>query len=246
MLKICSPNLQAIAAMSIKFSDIIEKYNGNGDFVEWADKLEMVASLQNISDLTNFLPLFLTGGAFTVYKGLDEEIRKDYKKVKSALIDAFSSDKFTVYESLVCRKLKMNESVDVFLADVKRMFKLIDENSSDELIKTAFVFGLPENVKVQLKAACTLSEMTLESVVQRSRALLKNNSDVCCVGQSYQNKNNRENNKSKSVTCYFCNIEGHTRNRCPSLREKRCFKCGEKGHLFAYCPENTKCNTKNE
>lgn len=47
---------------------------------------------------------FLTEVAFIVYKGLYENIKSAYHKITYALTEAFSKDKFTVYESLVTRK----------------------------------------------------------------------------------------------------------------------------------------------
>ena len=33
-------------SMSVKFSDIVRQYDGEGDFFEWVEKLELVAKLQ--------------------------------------------------------------------------------------------------------------------------------------------------------------------------------------------------------
>ena len=65
---------------SVKLTDIISKYEGisSGDFTEWVEKLELVAALQNVSDLKSFMPLFLSGPAFAVYKQLTEEEKADY------------------------------------------------------------------------------------------------------------------------------------------------------------------------
>ena len=237
--------------MSVKFSDIIEKYNGEGDFIEWSDKLEMVASLQKIDDLANFLPLFLTGGAFSVYKGLSEETRKDFSKVKSALIDVFNHDKFTVYESLINRTLLISESVDAYLADLKRMMKLIGSETNLEYLKCAFVCGLPIEIKQQLKAACCLSEMTLELILQRTRALLKSKTfETCCVTRNVHVDRNGHSKSQvgRRIICYNCGKEGHTRNRCSLMWERRCFKCGEVGHMIGSYPKlmSEKDDQKNE
>ena len=88
------------------------------------------------------LPLFLDGAAFSVYLHLDE---KDcYEKVKQALIKAFSTNPFTAYEQFVQRRWS-NESVDVYLSDLRRLARLagIEENI---LLRRAFVVGLPSYV----------------------------------------------------------------------------------------------------
>ena len=227
--------------MSIKFSEIIEKYNGESDFAEWVEKLEMVASLQGITDLASFLPLFLTGGSFSVYKGLTETVRKDYTKLKKSLLDVFSSDKFTVYETLVMRKLEIGESVDVYLADIKRMIRLIDASYAlEHFIVAAFVSGLPSDVKQQLRAACSLSEMKLETIVNRTRALLKaRNVETCCFSKG-GNKSRIYASKlqERKIFCFNCGKEGHIRNYCPELsdRARRCYRCGAADHMIVNCP----------
>ena len=48
-------------SVNVKSSDLIKSYDGTGDFLEWVQKLELVAELQKITELQNFLPLFLNG-----------------------------------------------------------------------------------------------------------------------------------------------------------------------------------------
>ena len=60
------------SGISVKFADLIRQYDGTGDFLEWLEKLELVAALQNVADLEKFLPLFLSGGTFAVYKSLTD------------------------------------------------------------------------------------------------------------------------------------------------------------------------------
>ena len=45
--------------MSVKFGDIISKYDGSEDFAEWIEKVELVASLQNVKSLQKFFRYFL-------------------------------------------------------------------------------------------------------------------------------------------------------------------------------------------
>ncbi len=76
-----------MAAVSLKVADIIKQYDG-----EWLKKLELVATLQKITHLENFVPLFLSGSAFAVYEALDGATKQDFKKLKVALCRAFSVD----------------------------------------------------------------------------------------------------------------------------------------------------------
>ena len=79
--------------------------------------LELVAKLQKVDDLHMVLPLFLSGGAFAVYQGLSEDVKEDYADVRNALTATFSASPLTAYEEFVNRRLKENESVDVYLAE---------------------------------------------------------------------------------------------------------------------------------
>lgn len=78
--------------MSIRFGDIIEKFNGTGNFAQWLDKVEMVAKLQKVAELESFVPLFLCGTAFDCYKAIGENDKANYGKIKSILIEKFCSD----------------------------------------------------------------------------------------------------------------------------------------------------------
>jgi len=212
-------------ATAIKLADLIKTYNGEGDFLPWIKKLELVAKLQKINDLTSFVPLFLEGGAFAVYDGLDTTVKTDYKRLVSSLTEAFSINKFAAYEELMKRRLRRGESIDVFLADLKRLATLIDEFVPESLIQCALVYGLPEEMKLQLKAACKVENMSLSETIQRCRML---------INADYQ---------------WEVGAVAEANVRVQRPREKRCFKCGSDSHLmrqYWLCPENKKKVQKQE
>jgi len=114
--------------MAIKISDLVKCYEdsaSSGDFSEWCDKLELVAKLQKVKDLVSFMPLFLSGPAFAVYRQLSEEVKGDYDRLKAELLLAFGIDGFRAYELLRERSLYEGESVDVYLADLRRLACLV-------------------------------------------------------------------------------------------------------------------------
>ena len=79
--------------MSLNVGNLISQFDG-GDIMEWIGKVELVARLQKQNDLCSFLPLFLLGGAFKVYDSLSDKTKRDYGRLKKALIRAFSVDKY--------------------------------------------------------------------------------------------------------------------------------------------------------
>jgi hypothetical protein len=103
--------------MAVKVSDLVKCYEDNnvsGDFNEWCDKLELVAKLQKITELVTFMPLFLSGPAFAVYKQLTDEVKEDYAKLKAAMLVAFCESSYSAYEQLRVRTLLDGETVDVY------------------------------------------------------------------------------------------------------------------------------------
>lgn len=169
-----------IADMAVKLSDLIKSYEGvpSGDFSVWVDKLELVAKLQKVTDLTTFLPLFLSGAAFSVYKQLSEEVQKDFDKLKGALLTAFSENSFSAYDQLRMRMLMEGESVDVFLADLRRLVALVGQTTPEPLLRCAFLAGLPQDLATQLKSLVAVETLSLEDLVGRARMMLSTSSSA--------------------------------------------------------------------
>ena len=234
----------------IKFADLVSQYDGSGEFSEWIQKLELVAKLQKVDELHVVLPLFLSGGAFAVYQGLSDEIEEDYKEVKNALTTAFSTSPLTAYEEFINRRLKENESVDVYLAELTRLSKLISSHVSEEWIRCAFILGLPDEARKQLQTACSISTMSLYQIAEKSRSLVilrrKESCFVSCVNPvAISLRQVPQGRGKKTITCYRCGEDGHiSRNCSEEIDKKRCFVCGMDNHLALHYYK--KCtNSKN-
>ena len=230
----------AKARVNPRFTDMIPQYDGTGDFAEWVKKLELVAKLQGVCELENFLPLFLVGEAFLVYDALSSKDQGDYVRLRSQLCRAFSSDMFSAYDKLLGRRYTPGESVDVYLADLTRLGGLI--GSPENLLKCAFISGLPSEMRSQLKAAAALEAMTLPEVVERARAIAFDGASTAMVARN--NASARFSSK-KTVSCFFCNGPNHIARFCPSRQTRNrgpCFRCGENGHVAANCPTKEQKN----
>ena len=229
--------------MAVRLSDVISKYEDaekSGDIAEWLDKLELVAKLQDITKLESFVPLFLSGPAFAVYQQLNESDKSDYPKLKFQLVQAFGQDCFVAYEMLQRRVLGENETVDVYVANIKRLVNLMGQSVPEPLIKCAFVTGLPMDVATQLKALMAVESMALPEVICRARMILstrKQTAGPCAVGRP---------STPRTIQCYTCGASGHMARQCPKRRNIVCYGCGETGHIKKNCGQWIKFGKQTE
>ena len=141
-----------------------------------------VAELQGVTQVQKFLPLFLSGGAFSVYESCSTDVKEDYEQLRVALTNAFSLNTFSAYEAFVSRRYVAGEAVDVYLSELRRLARLVCDTSDNSWVKCAFVVGLPDELKHQLKATVSLENMTLEEVVERTRNLTNVQESVARLG----------------------------------------------------------------
>ena len=89
--------------------------------------------LRGFSSLEKIIPLRLGGNAFAVYQQLPPTNKLNVAAIKRALIGAFGVDKFVAYELFTSRKLKIGESVDVYLAELRKLALAFGGLSDDTL-----------------------------------------------------------------------------------------------------------------
>ena len=204
--------------------------------------MELVAKLQKVSRLENFLPLFLCGGALSVYENFSDIVKGDYQKLKASLLRTFSLNPFQAYEKLVTRTLEEGEAVDVYATDLKSLVMLIcnEKEHNTSLVKCAFVRGLPSKIKQQLMAGCALTDMTFEDVVDKARFLLST-----CVDHDIEMGVVAHARRITNIQCFACGKRGHVAKDCLKHVQMqnnnqvdgdvKCYRCGNYGHMAHKC-----------
>ena len=160
--------------MAVNLSDLIKSYedsNTSGEFRTWICKIELVAKLQKVDDLTAFVPLFLNGSAFSFYEQLPAYIKNNHK-LKKELLTVFSSNCYNAYAQVRERVLQQRETVDVYLSDLRRLVDATGQTNPDPILKCTFIVGLPNDVANQLKATAAAKDLRLGDSLTRARTIL--------------------------------------------------------------------------
>merc|ERR1712035_215286 len=93
-------------------------FDGSSDVVVWLKKAKLVATLTEIKDLANFIPLYLEGDALALYLEMSEEDQTDVKKIDNRLKEAFAQGRFEAYRKLMGLRWT-GEQVDVYANEIR-------------------------------------------------------------------------------------------------------------------------------
>ena len=145
---------------------------------EWLEQVEPVCEMCGVDNVERVLSLRLRGGALSVYRQLTRDQRKDLQQVKQALLVAFALDPFVAFDIFVSRRLRPGETVDEYFGDLQNLARLIEENTSDWWLSCAFVSGLLDPVRRQLRGSSRMEHMTQEQIFASARALMMEEVEV--------------------------------------------------------------------
>lgn len=181
---------------------------------EWLEKVDLVCNLRGLCKPETVIPLRLTDGAFAVYQQLSATDKSDLSKIKSALLTSFGVDAFTAYEQFVSRKIMPNESVDVYLSQLKLLSSHFG-GASDKTLACAFVAGLPDEVKQLLRASSRMETLTLIEILARARAILTNGFVPVAAAQAIS--------------------PAPKESRAMTVSSRLCFECHQPNHMAKDC-----------
>ena len=61
--------------------------------------------------------------------------------------------------------LKQGETVDVYMADIRKSVTLIGQSNAEPLMKCAFMAGLPSTLSIQLKSVAAVEKFGLRDLI---------------------------------------------------------------------------------
>lgn len=217
---------------------LIPEYDGNSAITEWLDKVELVCKMRGIKCQEEVIPLRLTAGAFTVFQQLSGDEKKEACKIREALTAAFAPDAFIAYEQFVGRTLMTGESVDVYLADLRRLSTLFG-GVSDKALACAFVAGLPESVRQVLRAGSRMESMELGHLLVRARSVMADDgSTVAAVVQRTDGrppKRKAPSCKDKDIIFERGSDSDFIRQETRRDKKALCYKCHGPNHFARHC-----------
>ena len=192
---------------------LIPEFSGDAtqNVVEWMEKAELVCNLRGKAQLESAIPLRLTGGAFAVYHQLPDADKRDSGKITKALRTAFAVDSFTAYEQFVGRRLQPGETVNVCLAELRRLAVPFG-GLSDKMLACAFVAGLPDTVKQLLRAGSRMDKLPLAHILTRARAVLTDEVGVAAAVSAMTvgaGASVKRVYATSGLLCFQCNQPNH-------------------------------------
>ena len=239
-----------------KIQDVTRSFDGSGNVENWIKKIRLVAKLKEVKKLESFLPLFLEGDAFAVYDELSEESKGSIQKIEQALLSAFAQNRYSAYDTFRQRNWCPGEAVDVYMSDVRRLARLA-KIENDDVIRCAFIRGLPSDISAQLRISTTINTMDMAVVVEQARVLMSDRlhgamaahakyaSTRSGTGIPTPRSQHADGNHRMSDDQNLSSDREHQGRHFPSRRYQQqhrrsivCYACGREGHIARSCHLN--------
>ena len=135
----------AVARMATGRHISLPKPFASGDVNEWCQRFEICSKANEWNDATMALklPTLLEGEALAVWMELTADEQKDYKTAKKQMVAKMVPTGFASLEDFHRRKLQPEESVSIYVHDLKRLLDQampeLDKNARSELVLHQFI-----------------------------------------------------------------------------------------------------------
>lgn len=247
------PRYDASRRAMLTFRDVedsLEKFSGDDhlDIKQWLRNIEELAEIYGWTDLMKlaYTRRLLSGSAqlFVEY----ERCARTWDGLKTALIDEFGDkvDSFQVHRELHERKKRADETYQQY---VYQMVKIAAQADVDTAAVIQYIIqGIKDEAanKNYLYEARTIKELR-----DRLKRYEKTKQEVQSKNKPIDKKDFRGSVKKITQTatsekqrrCFNCGETGHVSTVCP-VKDKgaKCFKCSGYGHIAAKCPKKEEVN----
>jgi len=223
---------------------VLEAFKGEGDFLKWLQRVEVVCKGQGVKNVAALMPMLLTERAFDIFMEMPEAQMENLSAIKLALGKAFGVNCYEAYKMLKTITYKEGEPVETYVAEIKRWAALA-KISDGQVIKLAFIDGLPTKVaelikREDVKGTLALEELVALAALQLSTVGTSKSTALVHVGESsnkvLQSRHAwKKSGQSSWLKCFRCGEEGHMAKSCKSPFV--CFHCKKEGHFAKACPE---------
>ena len=166
--------LQAISAMLLNFNPklipLFDDKDSDLSVQEWIKKVELICQLSGIKCIEWVVPMCFFGDAYAIYQQLSEDKRRDLACIKSALYMAFALDSVSAEKEFMTCKLRPEETVDKYLAELWRLWfgRMLEKG-----LTCAFIAGMPKSVEELLWPSSQVDNMVFSEVLARTWTILK-------------------------------------------------------------------------
>ena len=192
--------------------------------VEWIENVELVCELCAMKNVECVLLLRLRGVAFAIYRLLSAEQKADTEQIKQALITVDATDAFNAYDQFVTRQLRLDETVDEFFAELRRLPQLVGRPLPERWLTCAFVSGLLQHVKHLLRASSRMETMSAEQLLTRARAVMTDNegpAELAAAPARRTPSESKVRSDDRKFACYRCGGSNHIAKECLQDRQER-------------------------
>ena len=205
--------------------DHIEKFDGTGSFEIWHKKFAMIMKIQGIVDPAPYLPFLLVDVPLGIYMELDEKKQGSCEEVLKVLNNSFGMTRRAAYGELVSLRLQDGQTIDEYASQIKRLASKIDD-----LVKAAFMAGLPFELQMELERG---GDQSFDEMIERSRKFLGIKGSLLdgTMAAVSERSPDKESNTSKKEVAR--RSDKSRQGREP--KQVICYKCQRTGHIARYC-----------
>ena len=176
-----------------------------------------------------------------MYQQLEDEA--GLEEIKQALYAAFGVDPFVAWRWFTEQRVELGETVDVYLADLRRLAVLFG-GANDRILGCTFLAGLPDDASRLLRASLRLNVLGLDELLARAQNILKDDTELVLAALEAPEP------KTEGSRCYRCGGPNHFSRDCRSRRSTkdtpdqrawtriRCHRCDKVGHIAWNSPGN--------